>query len=114
MNLVFQVSRYQKKQWSIENLADVLLRHSVNLRIPWGWLRDPEQPVHCWVIYIDLPGQVSFHCETRGKGPDYPLAWDGERLSTERICEYCDAVMSLPAKAPELKSKPLRQELLFE
>jgi hypothetical protein len=91
---------YDRKEWSIGNLVRVLGEHAAALGIVWGWKQDPAQEYHCWVIYVDLPGhgQVSFHTGTRGKGPDYPGEWDGMRMSTERICAFCDHVMQLEGK----------------
>ena len=84
---------YSRKQWSMTNLCNTLLEHAKSLSITWGWKKDPAQEFHCWVLYADLPqGQVSFHTEQRGKGPDYLGDWDGQKLSTERILEFCDSV----------------------
>ncbi len=95
----FSSMAYAKKQWSIDNTCKVLSEHAGALGIRWGWKKDPDQSFHCWVIYVDLPqGQVSFHSEQRGQGPDYQGDWDGERLSTERILEYCDGLLGVAAQ----------------
>ena len=91
---------YQRKEWSIGLLVDELTEHAEQFGIVWGWREDPEQPFHKWVIYVELPnaeGQVSFHLGQRGNGPDYEREWDGQRLSTERICKFCDEVLAAAA-----------------
>lgn len=81
---------YDRKSWSINNLTKVLTEHAARFGIGWGWKEDSKQVVHRWVFYIDLPtGQVSFHSEYRGDGPDYPGEWDGVRAaSPSRICGW--------------------------
>jgi len=87
---------YDRKQWSLENLCEILGQHAEALRVRWGWKKDPavlfgEQA--SYVLYVDLPqGQVSFHAPGRGKGPDYPGDWDRSKESAARIIEFCDAV----------------------
>lgn len=79
---------YDAKQWAVGNLETLLGKHGAELGIAWGWKEDPEQELHNWVIYIDLPtGQASFHQGHRGAGPDYLGDWDrsppgssGERI----------------------------------
>ena len=94
----FKSMAYDRKQWSIDNLCKALAEHAEGLGIRWGWKRDPAQEVHCWVIYVDLPdGQVSFHSGQRGQGPDYAGDWDGQQLSMERICAFCDSVFAREA-----------------
>jgi hypothetical protein len=80
---------YGKKQWSMDNACKALLEHGGDF--VWGWGIDPKQPVHCHVLYVDLPtGQVSFHSEFRGAGPDYQGEWDGEEgASPQRIVTWC-------------------------
>lgn len=86
---------YDKKNWSISEVCKTLQKYSAGIQITWGWREDKAQAFHKWVIYVDLPtGQVSFHSETRGDGPDYRQEWDGQRLSAERICQFCDAVLT--------------------
>lgn len=81
---------YEKKQWSIENLAAALDLHGAGLGISWGWGRDDTVPDHSVVFYIETPaGQVSFHTATRGAGPDFPGAWDGvKKASAQRTCSW--------------------------
>jgi hypothetical protein len=87
---------YDRKQWAMSNLATALVAHGESLGLRWGWGVDVEQPKHNVVLYIDLPtGQVSFHTEQRGEGPDYPGHWDGMRdTATGRICGWCARVMA--------------------
>jgi hypothetical protein len=85
----FKGMAYDRKEWSIRNLCDVLDRNRVGIR--WGWAIDEEQEFHKHVLYVDIPtGQVSFHAAARGKGPDYYGKWDGVReAGAGRICEWC-------------------------
>jgi len=55
--------------------------------IQFGWSRESDDSHVPWVVYFDLPtGQVGFHSNSRGKGPDYPGEWDGvSGVSAERI-----------------------------
>jgi hypothetical protein len=85
---------YDRKNWSMQNLAKVLGTHGAGLNITFGWREDQNQDYHSWVLYVDLPtGQVSFHSATRGNGPDYPGDWDGQHASAERIIAFCDQVL---------------------
>lgn len=69
----YRGAAYDRKQWAMDNLAQALAGDV----LAWGWGEDPTQPFHKAVLYVDLPsGQVSFHCATRGAGPDYPGVWD--------------------------------------
>ena len=62
---------YGRKEWSISNLCASLDLFAHPLGLRWGWKRDEGQAKHCWVLYVDLPtGQISFHAESRGAGPD--------------------------------------------
>lgn len=85
----FRGSAYDKKQWSMDNLCRVLLADDQT--IVWGWGRDEKTVGFENVLYVDLPeGQVSFHTDRRGDGPDYPGEWDGVRdRSAARICRFC-------------------------
>ena len=62
--------------------------------LTWGWGEDCNGFLK-WVIYVDLPtGQVSFHAEERGDGPDYPKQWDGVRfVSGERIVAWAQSLI---------------------
>lgn len=78
----FSQEAYRRKQWSMDNLCTALTAHGVTLGFPWGWHEDPTQAFHRWVLYVDLPtGQVSFHTDHRGVGPEYASAWDGVRAA---------------------------------
>lgn len=89
---------YDRKQYSLGELAKSLKEHGASLGITWGWKPDPEMPWVPWVLYVDLPelGQVSFHSPTRGEGPDYPGDWDRQHASQERIIRFCEGVMKVP------------------
>jgi hypothetical protein len=92
----FKGEAYDRKNWSMGNLAHALVLNGATLGIPFGWKQDPAQAFHNWVLYVDLPaGQVSFHSATRGEGPDYAGEWDGNHESAARICAFCDLVMGL-------------------
>lgn len=115
----FKGEAYDRKNWSMSNLAHALALNGVQLGIAFGWKEDPAQPYHKWVMYVELPtGQVSFHAAARGEGPDYPGEWDGERLSDTRILAFCDLVMGLDptqggavvicAEPPSPVARPLR------
>lgn len=89
---------YQRKQWSIDNLATILIQHADVVGITWGWAEDPAQEYHKVVLYIDLPtGQASFHTERRGQGPAYASSWDGRRGETVgRICRFVACYLDCP------------------
>lgn len=91
----YRSQAYSRKQYSMQNLAKILGEHAKALGISWGWGRDDRQEKHDTVLYVDLPtGQVSFHTEGRGEGPDYPGKWDGVRnASTGRIIGFCVQVL---------------------
>ncbi len=82
---------YDRKQWSIGNLCTTLAEHAAGLGIVWGWKEDPATINYPWVLYLDLPtGQVSFHSQFRGTGPNYPCDWDGQRgASPQRVIDFC-------------------------
>lgn len=89
----FKGQTYEKKNWSIQNVCDVLTK-TESERFIWGWKIDPEQPFHKWVLYVELPtGQISFHSETRGAGPDYLNEWDRSGCSAERICKWVQIIL---------------------
>ncbi len=92
----FKDDAYVRKNWSMGNLAHALAVSGEQIGITFGWKEDPAQAFHKWVMYVDLPtGQVSFHAESRGEGPDYPGEWDRAHASEPRILEFCDLVMKL-------------------
>lgn len=95
----YRSSAYERKQWSMNNLVDVLVVHAADCGIMWGWGTDEKQDFHKVVLYLDLPtGQVSFHAAVRGQGPDYPGQWDGQAgASPGRICRYvADVFATIP------------------
>lgn len=86
---------YDKKQWAIDNLCRALDAHAVALGIEWGWGEDAKQPIHRFVLYVELPtGQVSFHTSARSAGPDHMHGWD-ERpgMGPERICRWAASLL---------------------
>lgn len=83
---------YDRKQYSIDNLARILEEHGEHLELQWGWKIDTlAQHAHPWVLYVDVPtGQVSFHTNHRSEGPDYPGDWDRAiGTAPSRICAWC-------------------------
>lgn len=92
----FRIAAYDRKQWSLDNLREALT-DAGDAGPSWGWGEDPEQPVHRFVLYVDLPtGQVSFHSATRGDGPDYPGQWDGIKGATpSRVIRYAGMLLHL-------------------
>lgn len=96
---------YDRKQWALDRLAEVLATHADTVGLEWGWGNDPTQAFHCVVLYVELPGgQVSFHTARRGVGPDHPRPWDGVRnASAQRVCAYAARVLDA-ARAASLAS----------
>lgn len=94
----FRRMAYDRKSWSMKNLAERLDKTANQTRIAFGWKRDPRVLFGeraSWVLYVDLPqGQVSFHSQERFAGPDYPGEWDGSRASLERIIAFCEAILN--------------------
>jgi hypothetical protein len=88
---------YDRKQAAMDRLCHVL--EEIQGTHEWGWGIDDMQPVHRHVLYLDLPtGQVSFHTDARGKGPDYGKEWDGQLgQSADRICRWIQQILSAPA-----------------
>lgn len=87
----FKSAAYERKDWSIGNLANALQAHAEAAGISWGWaIDDKQEGPHSHLLYIDLPtGQVSWHGGRRYGGPDYDGAWDGKTgLAPERICRW--------------------------
>jgi hypothetical protein len=91
---------YERKQWAMNKLADLLVLNAKAQGISWGWGEDPKQEYHRQVLYIDLPtGQISWHTEHRGAGPDYPGQWDGIRnASVGRIVSWVAQVLDTEKK----------------
>lgn len=87
---------YERKSWAMSELAKALTQHGQACGIIWGWGIDHAQDYHNIVLYVDLPtGQVSFHTDRRGAGPDYPGKWDGVRgVSPQRVCAYAARILS--------------------
>lgn len=91
---------YDTKQWALDNLSRALESGAGGDQVTgWGWGTDDKQPVHRYVLYVELPtGQVSFHTEYRGAGPDYIKAWDGiEGQSADRILRWCARLLDAAA-----------------
>lgn len=87
---------YEKKNWAISNLAEVLGQHAAGLQITWGWGHDPKAIGYEWVLYVDLPGagQISFHTAQRLPGPDHPTGWDRAiRQGPERLARWAGGLL---------------------
>jgi hypothetical protein len=96
----YRAMAYEKKNWSMDQLATALQQHGTRMGLSWGWgldepLRRRGDPHH-HILYVDLPaGQVSFHTGTRGAGADYVGVWDRVRdAAGDRICRFCEVVLS--------------------
>lgn len=85
---------YDTKQWALGNLVKILTARAEALGVRWGWQRDPKAVQYVWVLYVELPtGQVSFHTDIRGLGPEYPREWDGVVDATpERILRWASSL----------------------
>lgn len=85
----YKGASYSGKQWAMGEICKILLAHP-HLVVAWGWGLDAKQPYHRHVLYVELhQGQVSFHTESRGEGPDYGKAWDGVAgMSAQRACSF--------------------------
>lgn len=96
----YRAQAYERKQWSIDNLARVLTKYAEELSVPWGWGLDQAQAFHAWVIYVELStGQVSFHTQARGLGPDYAKPWDKVHgHGPKRICEWAATLLQQTEK----------------
>lgn len=95
----YRDAAYDRKQWSMNILCGVL--HELALSsygIPWGWGIDAvakaEGSPHHHVLYIETTaGQISFHTDVRGIGPDFPGEWDGvKNASAGRACSLAAAL----------------------
>jgi hypothetical protein len=105
----YKTAAYDRKDWSIRNLAEALnsiIGSETIFRQWWGWaiddaLRGRGDPHH-HILYVDLPtGQVSFHTGARGPGPDYPGQWDGvQGAAAERICRWVAIIMARASSMP--------------
>jgi hypothetical protein len=97
---------YDRKQWSMDQLCQVLEEHGVALGVTWGWKRDPAAEFHAWVLYVQLPvGQVSFHTAGRGQGPDFSGEWDGVRdVAAWRVIRFVSDVLTPSAKSTEVSA----------
>ncbi len=90
----FRQSAYDRKNWSMNNLCDVLISRADECGIEFGWKQDHGTAGYNWVLYVDLPtGQVSFHSPSRGRGPDYRRDWDRSGGSEARILAFCDSIV---------------------
>lgn len=91
----FKHAAYDVKSWSMGEVCRLLKLHATTLGIRYGWKEDPDTVFGneaSWVLYVDLPqGQVSFHSPSRLEGPAYQSDWTGERMSAERIVQFCDS-----------------------
>lgn len=89
----YKTEAYQRKDWSIGNLATALNASDAH-GLTWGWGLDAELQEKCdphhHILYVELPtGQVSFHNGVRYAGPDYAGEWDGEKgQDAGRICRF--------------------------
>jgi hypothetical protein len=86
----YRGAAYDRKQWSIGNLVDVLGQHAGSLGIVRGWGVDAATIGYPHVLYIDMPtGQISFHSPVRGPGADYAGEWDGAvGVGADRILRW--------------------------
>lgn len=95
---------YERKDWSIGNLCEVLAVHGPSLKIVFGWGVDAKKNdgPHSAVFYVDLPtGQVSFHTARRSERPVYPGTWDGQTgISHVRIQRWCAHLLSKTSPQP--------------
>lgn len=100
---MYKAAAYGVKQWSIDNLCAELKQHGDLLGIRWGWARDEKTIGFNDVFYCDIPtGQVSFHSDYRGSGPNYTVPWDGIKgAAATRIIHWCVAI---------LNDEPVRKE----
>lgn len=97
----YKGAAYERKEWSLGNLCEVLELHADALGIMWGWSLDEAQPYHRHVLYVELEkhGQVSFHAAERLRGPDFPGTWDGQRgAAPQRVCSFVAALLDVPAE----------------
>jgi hypothetical protein len=96
----FTAAAYERKQWSMDNLCAALERHAEAIGVvTWGWGHDAKAIGYEHVLYVDIPtGQVSFHSDHRGAGPEYFRGWDGYKgQSAMRIVKWCAALLARQA-----------------
>ena len=108
----FKDRAYERKLWAIEQSVQVLKDHP-ELNMRWGWKRD----LFCfvpWVLYVELPmGQISFHCQERGEGPDFTGEWDGiQNVSAQRIILFAAQVLCGESQPPCSEPANAAQEQL--
>jgi hypothetical protein len=94
----YKQQAYQRKQWAMGQLCVELLAHGAEAGVTrWGWQIDTTaQGPHAWVLYVELlnRGQVSFHTDERGNGPDYTVGFDGAvGASVNRILYFAADVL---------------------
>jgi hypothetical protein len=99
---------YDRKNWSLQNLAELLALRAEALGIQWGWGLDEKAVGFTHVLYIDLPqGQVSFHSAVRYQGPHYLGAWDGAvGASQMRVVQFADAALAGDYRVIEMTVLP--------
>lgn len=94
----FKGMAYDRKEYSLRQLCEILQKHGESLSINWGWKPDPDVVFGnktSWVLYVEIPtGQVSFHNPKKLDGQNYNGEWDGERLSQPRILAFCDSLFN--------------------
>lgn len=83
---------YAVKNWSMGEICRIL--SALGNEYVWGWQHDPKTVGYEWVLYVELPSQVSFHSADRLTGPDYTGEWDGKHVSADRIIAFCEQVLS--------------------
>lgn len=94
----YRDAAYGRKQWSMDNLCSVLLAQRAE---NWGWGVDEkaraEGSLHHHVLYVEtVAGQISFHTDCRGQGPDFRGQWDGvKNASAGRACSLVASLFRL-------------------
>lgn len=93
---------YDRKNWSMGLLCEILTAEASGLGIKWGWGVDLKAVNFENVLYVEIPtGQVSFHCGVRGEGPDYGSPWDGRTgQAPDRICRWVTGILTATTPAP--------------
>jgi hypothetical protein len=99
----YKTAAYERKDWSIHNLAGALFVDDLGLR--WGWAVDGallnRGDPHHHIIYVEMPtGQVSFHLGVRYAGPDFAGEWDGVKdAASDRIIRWAAQLFDNPRAA---------------